>query len=106
MKKELIYEYKNEREKPIVTVYLVKVGKQFARGIALCSKLDHIDPNKGAIKAKGRAIKAATRKAPDLPINRDEAVRILFDAGAPPFRYKAEFPARLTNEEQKLVDVA
>ena len=106
MKKELIYEYKNAHDRPIVTVYLVKVGKQFARGIALCSKLDHIDPNKGAIKAKGRAIKAATRKAPDLPINRDEAIRILFDAGAPPFRYKAEFPAKLTNEEQKLLEAA
>jgi len=106
MKKELIYEYKNAHDRPIVTVYLVKVGKQFARGIALCSKLDHIDPNKGAIKAKGRAIKAATRKAPALPINRDEAIRILFDAGAPPFRYKAEFPAKLTNEEQKLLEAA
>jgi hypothetical protein len=105
MKKEWMYEYRNEHERPVVTVCLTKAGKQFARGIALCSKLDHIDSNKGAIKARGRAIKAATRKAPDLPINRDEAIRILFEADAPPFKYKAEFPAKLTALEQKLLEV-
>lgn len=104
--KELVYHYKDNHGNPIVTVCITKKGKQFARGIALCSKLDHIDQNKGAIKARGRAVKAATRKAPDLPVNRNEAIRILFEADAPPFKYKADFPAKLTMQEQKLLEVA
>ena len=101
--KELCYTYNDSREKPIVTVCLLKKGRQFARGIALCSKQDHIKSNIGEIKARGRAIKAITRKEPDLPINRNEAIRTLFEAEAPPFKYKAEYPAKLTMYEQQLV---
>jgi hypothetical protein len=100
--KELFYTYKDRMEKPIVTVCLLKKGRQFARGIALCSKQDHRKDALGETKAKGRAIKAVTRKEPDLPINRDEAIRTLFEVEAPPFKYKAEYPAKLTMYEQQL----
>jgi len=104
--KEVMYTYKDAHNKPTVTVYLVKKGRAIARGIALCSSKDHLKQALGEIKARGRAIKDITRKEPDLPINRSEAIRILFEAAAPPFRYKAEYPAKLTPFEQNLFESA
>jgi len=98
----LFYHYGYRHEKPVVTVCLVKKGRQFGRGLALCSKLDYPNNSVGTVKAQGRAIKAITRKANDLPIDRDEAIRLLFEADAPPFKFKAEFPAKLTTYEKEL----
>lgn len=98
----ITYTYKDKYNKDIVTVCLVKAKKAFARGIALCSKLDHLNHQLGEIKAKGRAIKACTREKSEFPINRNEAIRVLFEAGAPPFKYKAEYNAKLTDQEKEL----
>lgn len=102
----VFYTYNDEREKPIVTVCLAKKGKQFARGLSIRSRRDYHRENVGNEKAKGRATKAITRKKSDLPVNRDEAIRLLFEAEAPPFRYKAEFPAALTPNEEILLEEA
>jgi hypothetical protein len=103
--KPMIYKYDDSFERPVITIALLKKGKQFARGIALCSKMDHTAAEKGEVKAVGRATKAVVRKESCLPIRRNEAIRILFEAGAPPFKYKAEFPAKLTSYEKQLVGV-
>ena len=99
----IIYHYGERFQKPVVTVCLLKKGKQFARGLTMCSKLDEPNSNSGLNKAKGRAEKAIVNKKPDLPINRNEAIRLLFESGAPPFRFKSEFPAKLTHEEMGMV---
>lgn len=100
---EAVYNYGQRFGKSIVTVCLMKRGKQFARGLSLCSKLEEPNPTKGVNKAKGRAKAALINKRSDLPINRDEAIRILFETESPPFRFKSEFPAKLTPFEEKLI---
>ena len=99
----IIYHYGNRYKKPVVTVCLMKKGRQYSRGLTLCSKLDEPNCNDGENKAKGRAKKALMSKQSDLPINRNEAIRLLFESNAPPFKFKSEFPVKLTSEEEELL---
>ena len=99
----IIYHYTDRRERPIVTVCLRKKWGKFIRGLSICSKKEHPEEDKGIIKANGRATKAISNRASDLPIDRDEAIRLLFETGAPPFKYKAEYGAQLTEYERDLV---
>lgn len=100
----LFYTYDNEKGKPVVTVCLKKNRKNYARGLSIRSKRDFHKPTVGNQKAQGRAVKAIKHKNHDLPINRDEAIRLLFETNAPPFKYKSEYPAKLTPFEQQLLE--
>jgi len=91
--------------RPRITVALKRNGGSIIRGIAICSKKDRFDPALGRVKAKGRAIKAEQRQYSDLPINRDEAIRILFESKSIPFHFKSTYNAALTDREQKLMGV-
>lgn len=97
------YTYDNDKGKPVVTVCLKKRGKQFARGLSIRSKKDFHNETVANNKAEGRLIKAFKRKKAE-PIHRDEAIRLLFETNAPPFKYKAEYPAELTPHESKLLE--
>ena len=99
----IIYHYTDRRERPIVTVCLRKKWGKFIRGLSICSKQEYPKRTKGIAKANGRADKAMLNKTSCLPIDRDEAIRLLFETGAPPFKYKAEYGAQLTEYERELV---
>ena len=86
-----------------MTVSLTKKWGKYIRGLSICSKQERLKVTKGIAKANGRMSKAIINKASDLPINRDEAIRLLFETDAPPFKYKAEYGATLTPYEQELV---
>lgn len=99
----IIYHFTDKRERPIVTVCLRKKWGKYIRGLSICSKKEHPEEDKGIIKANGRADSACIHKASRFPINRNEAIRLLFETGAPPFRFKAEYGAKLTEYEKDLV---
>ena len=101
--KPIVYVEGNRYGKGVVTVCLMKKYNTFARGISICSKLDQPNDNKGINKAKGRAHKALKRKESDLPINRDEAIRLLFETGTQPFKFKSEYNTALTPYEASMV---
>lgn len=100
----IVYTYDNDKGKPVVTVYLQKHRKNYARGMSIRSKKDFHKETVALHKAEGRAKKAIKRKNHELPINRDEAVRLLFETSAPPFKFKAEYPAQLTPFEEGLIE--
>jgi len=97
--KPYYYTYDGADGKPTVTVCLLRHDEGFARGVALRSKADKTFTETGTIKALGRAVKAAYREGQLLPIRRDRAIRILFEAGAHPFHFKSEYPVKLTTRE-------
>jgi hypothetical protein len=89
-------------KKPRVTVALVQYGNILVRGIAICCKKDRINVQLGIIKAEGRAIKAIAQKKSTLPINRNEAIRTLFETNSTPFKFKSEFDVTITEYEKTL----
>lgn len=101
--KSVIYTNEDKHRNAIITICLMKKYKTTARGIAICSKKDHPKGSTGAVKAEGRATKAIKRKGSCLPINRDEAIRLLFEMEVPPFRFKSEYNATLTEHEKELM---
>jgi len=113
MKVKERYYYHREAGKsrhPRVFVYLLKIGEEVARGIAVCSLSEPaISLARGKAKAYGRAIKAFVRKKKDMPIVRREAVRTLLTVGVPhfylaDFRYKSNYMPKLTEFEERLLN--
>lgn len=100
---KVFYTHTDAHENAVVTVCLMRKYKSYSRGIAILSKLDHPNEERGVAKAEGRATKALKRKQSCLPINRDEAIRLLFETNAPPFKFKADYQIELTNHEKNLV---
>lgn len=101
--KSVIYTRIDKHRNAIITICLMKKYKTTARGIAICSKKDHPKGSIGVVKAEGRATKAIKQKRSCLPINRDEAIRLLFEMGVPPFKFKSEYNATLTKQEKELM---
>ena len=99
--KSLTYTNENKYNRAIITICLQKEDDIISRGVAMCSKRDHPDDT-GIAKAEGRATKARKRKESDLPINRDEAIRLLFETDTDPFKFKSEYAAHLTPYEMTL----
>ena len=103
----IYYVITDKQAKPIITIVLAKKENSniYIRGIAICSKDDHININLGQTKALGRARKALKQNKSTLPINRDEAIRTLFEVKSTPFHYKSEFNIKLTPFEKELLGV-
>ena len=91
-------------KRPRITVALMQCDDISVRGIAICGKKDHVNVPLGIIKAEGRATKAILQKKNTLPINRNEAIRALFEANSFPFKFKSEYNATRTNQELKLIE--
>jgi len=101
--KPIVYTEGNRYGQGIVTICLMKKYSTFVRGVSLCSRMDYPDGNEGKNKAEGRAHKAFKQKKSTLPINRNEAIRLLFETGTHPFKFKSEFDATLTTQEKLMV---
>jgi len=93
----------DKHKRPRVTVALAQHNNKFYRGIALCSASDHVDQQLGEVKAKGRLKKALVQERCDLQINRDEAIRILYDTASMPFQFKSAVDVILTPQERILM---
>ena len=99
------YYFRDKQNKPRITVRLIKIGNQIARGIAICSALDNPCKQMGRNIAKGRAHKAMLLKKNDCPINRSPAPLLLepFWTGKLGL-YKSVYNPILTKFESKLLE--
>ena len=100
------YYFRDTQNKPRITVCLLKVGGQTARGIAICSMLDNPCKTTGRNIAKGRAHKAMFAEESSCPINRKTAFDVAYDAfGEIYFEsiYKSTYAPLLTDFERKLL---
>ena len=112
VKSEYYYYFRTDlktNKSPIVTVCLLENDSgERARGIAICSDLDHPIKSKGRTIAKGRAIKALIHKSNCEDVRTMRASDILFRVEADQqFRtlmpHKAEFQPSLTDLERRFV---
>lgn len=89
-----------------VIICLIKHGRNFARGVAICSQNDNLCAEEGYRKARGRAIKALYRKASNDVVCRPEAMAALKRAGVDFFlggMPKSHFNPDLTPQERHLL---
>ncbi len=102
--KELHYYYRDEKNRPMVTVYLIEVGGVVAKGIAVCSPKDNPNKKVGRAIARGKALKALKRKANNDLIVRFEAAQTLFTLPDYPVMrgdFKSEYDVKYLNEREK-----
>ena len=97
------YVITDQFKKPRITVTVMKHGDIFVRGVAIRCKRDRVNVQLGIIKSEGRAAKAIIGKKSTLPINRNEAIRSLFEAGSTPFKFKSEANIVPTGYERTLL---
>ena len=103
--KERYYYLRDEHSRPLVTVCLMKIGEEIARGISLCSLLDFPNKKKGRIKAHGMAMSAMMRKENKYEIVRCDAEDVLseVDEGGELGSFKATYNPDLTLFEKEIV---
>lgn len=114
MKKEIYYYFRDENNRPIVTVCLIKDGDYVRRGVSICSIADGSNKKIGRKIAQGRAMKPV-EPGNCSPICSDKAWESLmfqlsdvyFDCPLP-FKYKSSMITmdELTPFEYKLVEKA
>ncbi len=104
MGKQFFYYLRDKKNRPIITVCLLKANGDIARGVAICSDKDNPCKKTGRKIAKDRAIYAMkTKKQTSCYINRQIArTRITFTEGLRP-DFKAEFCPSLTRYERQLL---
>ena len=101
------YYYRGEKNKPIVTVCLIKLADgKVCRGIAICSDTDNPVYKEGRRKAFQRAYDA-TKDFSRVPFGHDaiaspRAIRIKERVGMP-FNHKAYHNIRPTEFEEKIL---
>ena len=99
------YYIRDGRNRPVITVCLLKIGKQLSRGVALCSDKDNPCKKTGRNIARGRAEQAMFNEMNCNALNRLDLFsvqEIIKKEGMNPF-HKAIFNPVPTNFEHKLL---
>ncbi len=96
---EKYYYLRDRLNRPTVTICLIKIDKDIARGIAVCSLQDMPCKKIGRAIARGRATKALTRKASYNYIGRVDVAQTI-----PVFHCKATYMPHLSQREKLLLE--
>ena len=106
IKAEAYYYYRDTEKKPIITVCLLKAEQAIGKGIAICSDLDSPCKRTGRQIAKGRAIQALVHRITTQPVNRIEALTVLWKANPliPQFINKTIFNPSLKPFEIRMLN--
>lgn len=75
--KSTFYYMRDEENRPIVTICLVKEGDKVARGMSICSALDLPRKADGRNRAMGRAMEAIKYKGCSKDVRRPEVKTLL-----------------------------
>jgi len=107
--REIYYTYRNEQNVPKVFVCLIPLATDLiARGIAICSRLDHPNKKIGRAIARGRALAALEEGGVKRrEISRPEARSILEEVNSPYWSYKSRIintKSSLTTKERTLLE--
>lgn len=106
MKKERYYYIRDEKNRPVITVCLVKAervnGRDIARGVAICSEQDMLCKAVGRIIAKTRAIHALSSEEHSLEIRRFDFGSVRWAKAMFYSPYKSFFNPQLTEQEVRL----
>ena len=76
---ERVYYYRDSSlaKKRMVTVVIIHLGDEWARGMAICSEKDNFNKKIGRAIARGRATAALLEQESGSPVYRGEAVQII-----------------------------
>lgn len=98
MKKEKYYYIRDNQNRPIITVCLLKRKNQIGRGVTICSVKDQPCKKVGRAIAKTRALFALASEKDNLEMVNGNFPLFAFDFGF----YKSYYNPELTKYEQKL----
>ena len=71
------YYLRDYKNRPLITVCLLKQNGDVARGVAICSEKDNPNKSVGRNIARGRAVQAIKRGATNFDMVRYEAITVL-----------------------------
>jgi len=105
MLKQKHYYYRDNDNRPFITVYLVKdlESGEVARGVSICSNKDNINKKIGVKIAKGRALKALFEKKSSMPIL-THLIYFANDDNTYDLLWKSSYTPTLTEFENKLLN--
>lgn len=107
--KEYFYYFRDDENRPIITGCLLIDGKEYSRGVALCSRQDNPCKKSGRKIAKTRALWAMKNRQSNCEITSIKANSVLIDAkiSATYFDFvKSAFMPPVNNIETKLMGIA
>jgi len=96
------YYLRDDKKQPMVTVCVVRIGSNYARGVSICSPYDQPNKKLGRKYARDRALFSIFNRSITGYISRNEANHVLCIVDNNNFMYKAEFNPKLTVFEKVL----
>lgn len=100
MRNEKYYYIRDEKNRPVITICLMKDRNKISRGLAVCSEKDSPCKKVGRAIAKARAVYALNSEKDNLEMRRQFLPLAAFNFGFP----KSYFNPKLTEYEQKLFE--
>lgn len=83
MEDEKYYYIRDEKNRPVITICLMKDGNKISRGLSVCSEKDSPCKKVGRAIAKARAVYALNSEKNNLEMNRHFLPLIAFSFGFP-----------------------